>query len=134
MYQWSPIWHGNEIEVIVKLSNQFYIRFFPSFIVCDFKARSGVTQRGIPIQTISRSSQFNNTVYPLEIGIKVTDFYEQYFGIDYALPKQGILRCIRSSIIILLVTYFQFFFHSIPDLIAIPDFVSGAVFTVEQSS
>merc|ERR1740128_1340201 len=39
--------------------------------------------------------------YPLKIGIAVTDYYEKYFDIDYALPKQ--------------------------DLVAIPDFVSGAM-------
>lgn len=67
---------------------------FGSFIVCDFKAREDVTARGIPFRTISRESQFESTKYPMEVGIKVTDFYEQYFDIEYALPKQGIAALI----------------------------------------
>ncbi|XP_046631093.1 glutamyl aminopeptidase-like [Daphnia pulicaria] len=77
------------------------VTYLACFIVCDFKERVGSTQRGIPIKTIARSNQFNSTEYPLEIGIKATDYYEKYFDIDYVLPKQ--------------------------DLIAIPDFVSGAM-------
>ncbi|XP_057378962.1 glutamyl aminopeptidase-like [Daphnia carinata] len=77
------------------------VTYLACFIVCDFKERLGHTKRGVPIRTISRSNQFNSTEYPLEIGIKATDYYEEYFDIDYVLPKQ--------------------------DLIAIPDFVSGAM-------
>lgn len=65
------------------------VTYLACFIVCDFKERPGVTSRGIPIRTIARGSQYNSTEYPLEIGIKVTDFYEKYFDYDYALPKQG---------------------------------------------
>ncbi|KAI9551578.1 hypothetical protein GHT06_021911 [Daphnia sinensis] len=77
------------------------VTYLACFIVCDFQERLGHTKRGVPIRTISRSNQFNSTVYPLEIGIKATDYYEEYFDIEYVLPKQ--------------------------DLIAIPDFVSGAM-------
>lgn len=65
------------------------VTYLACFIVCDFKERLGSTQRGIPIKTIARSNQFNSTEYPLEIGIKATDYYEKYFDIDYVLPKQG---------------------------------------------
>jgi len=85
-----------EFDTSVKM-----VTYLACFIVCDFKARSNVTSRGVPIRAISREDQFDNTVYPLNIGVKVTDYYEDYFGLNYALPKQ--------------------------DLIAIPDFVSGAM-------
>ncbi len=65
------------------------VTYLACFIVCDFKGRVGSTQRGIPIKTIARSNQYNSTEYPLEIGIKATDYYEKYFDIDYVLPKQG---------------------------------------------
>lgn len=65
------------------------VTYLACFIVCDFTERLGQTKRGIPIRTIARPNQFESTEYPLEIGIKATDYYEEYFGIDYVLPKQG---------------------------------------------
>lgn len=65
------------------------VTYLACFIVCDFTERLGYTKRGIPIRTIARPNQYNSTEYPLEIGIKATDYYEEYFGIDYVLPKQG---------------------------------------------
>lgn len=73
------------------------VTYLACFIVCDFQERLGHTKRGVPIRTISRSNQFNSTVYPLEIGIKATDYYEEYFDIDYVLPKQGMLLIQRTS-------------------------------------
>lgn len=54
------------------------------------------------------------------MGVKITDYYEDYFGIKYALPKQGdfishFIKNSNNSILLFL------------DLIAIPDFVSGAM-------
>jgi len=77
------------------------VTYLACFIVCDFQIREGKTARGIPFRVLSRSNQINSTEYPLQIGIAITDYYEKYFGIDYVLPKQ--------------------------DLVAIPDFVSGAM-------
>ncbi len=54
------------------------------------------------------------------MGVKITDYYEEYFGIKYALPKQGDFK-----------TYFiynlKYCILLFLDLIAIPDFVSGAM-------
>lgn len=68
------------------------VTYLACFIVCDFRERNGTTKRNIPIRTIARPDQYDSTEYPLEIGIKVTDFYEEYFGIPYALPKQGKIK------------------------------------------
>lgn len=65
------------------------VTYLACFIVCDFEKRPGFTGRGVPISTIARPNQYNSTEYPLQIGIKATDFYESYFDIDYVLPKQG---------------------------------------------
>jgi|688.fasta_scaffold690085_1 glutamyl aminopeptidase len=67
------------------------VTYLACFIVCDFKERNDTTHGAVPIpvRTIARSNQFNSTQYPLEIGVKATEYYEKYFDIPYALPKQG---------------------------------------------
>ena len=66
------------------------VTYLACFTVCDFKERHGQTARGVPMRAIVRPNQYDSTEYPLEIGIKVTDFYEKYFDIEYVLPKLGI--------------------------------------------
>lgn len=98
------------------------VTYLACFIVCDFQIREGQTARGTPLRVLSRSNQFNSTEYPLKIGIAITDYYEKYFGIDYVLPKQGSINLkigpfeLVSSLVFIFV-----------DLVAIPDFVSGAM-------
>jgi glutamyl aminopeptidase len=66
------------------------VTYLACFIVCDFEERIGETANNkIPFRVISRPDQINSTEYPLDVGIKVTDYYEDYFGLRYALPKQG---------------------------------------------
>lgn len=38
----------------------------------------------------------NQTRYALEFGVNVTNFFEQYFGLDYPLPKMG--KCITFEL------------------------------------
>ena len=66
------------------------VTYLACFIVCDFEERIGETVNNkIPFRVISRPDQIKSTEYPLDVGIKVTDYYEDYFGLRYALPKQG---------------------------------------------
>lgn len=67
------------------------VTYLACFIVCDFKERLGYTKRGLPVRSIARPNQYDSTEYPLKIGILVTEYYEEYFGIEYALPKLGLL-------------------------------------------
>ena len=75
------------------------VTYLACFIVCDFKERLNFTERELPMRAIARSDQYNSTEYPLEIGIKVTEYYEKYFDIEYALPKQGEVMLLVPSLI-----------------------------------
>jgi aminopeptidase N len=44
------------------------------------------------VRVFSRPDQIEKTSYALETAIKVLEFYENYFGIDYPLEKLGINR------------------------------------------
>ncbi|MBN3301040.1 ERAP2 aminopeptidase, partial [Amia calva] len=75
--------------------------YLVAFVVCDFKSVSGYTASGIQVSIFAVPHKWDQTHYALEAAVKLLEFYEEYFNIYYPLPKQ--------------------------DLIAIPDFQSGAM-------
>ncbi|KAL1123098.1 hypothetical protein AAG570_002186 [Ranatra chinensis] len=76
--------------------------YLACFIVCDFdRLESGATASGTPITVYARQGQADNMKFARDLAVKAMDYYTKYFEIDYPLPKL--------------------------DLIAIPDFVSGAM-------
>ncbi|XP_054269208.1 aminopeptidase A-like isoform X1 [Macrosteles quadrilineatus] len=76
--------------------------YLACFIVCDFEHLPTIkTKRGLDVNVYARSGQIQKMDYAQKIAASTIDFYIDYFGIDYPLPKL--------------------------DLIAIPDFVSGAM-------
>ncbi|XP_072521294.1 endoplasmic reticulum aminopeptidase 2 [Salminus brasiliensis] len=75
--------------------------YLVAFIVCDFKSVSKRTVTGIDVSIYAVPHKWHQTHYALEAAVKLLEFYETYFNIYYPLPKL--------------------------DLIAIPDFQSGAM-------
>uniref|UniRef100_A0A4W3KAX3 Aminopeptidase n=1 Tax=Callorhinchus milii TaxID=7868 RepID=A0A4W3KAX3_CALMI len=75
--------------------------YLVAFIVCDFKSVSAITSTGIKVSIYAVPDKWSQTHYALEAAVKLLEFYEHYFNIYFPLPKQ--------------------------DLVAIPDFQSGAM-------
>lgn len=75
--------------------------YLVAFVICDFKSVTASTSSGIKVSIYAVPEKLHQTHYALDVAVKMLDFYEQYFNIRYPLPKQ--------------------------DLIAIPDFQSGAM-------
>lgn len=75
--------------------------YLVAFVICDFKSVTAKTSSGVQVSIYAAPEKWSQTHYALEVAIKMMDFYEGYFNIPYPLPKQ--------------------------DLIAIPDFQSGAM-------
>lgn len=71
------------------------------FIVCDFHYLEARTKTNIPVRTYATPDRVNQTQFSLDIAVHSMDLYEELFNMSYPLPKQ--------------------------DLIAIPDFASGAM-------
>lgn len=69
--------------------------------------------------------KWEQTHYALEVAVKMLDFYEDYFNIPYPLPKQGLTFAIIIFFCHVLSSCTHMLFLS--DLIAIPDFQSGAM-------
>ncbi|XP_033100366.1 glutamyl aminopeptidase-like [Anneissia japonica] len=99
-----------DVDTKETIDGLIYTKFNPSvkmstylacFIVCNFSSVEGQTARGVPFKVYAPHDSIYQADYALSIGINVTDYYEDYFDIPYPLPKL--------------------------DMIAIPDFVSGAM-------
>ncbi|KAM9359901.1 endoplasmic reticulum aminopeptidase 2 isoform 1-T2 [Symphorus nematophorus] len=75
--------------------------YLVAFVICDFKYVTATTSSGVQVSIYASPEKWQQTRYALEVAVKMLDFYEDYFNIHYPLPKQ--------------------------DLIAIPDFQSGAM-------
>jgi len=78
------------------------VTYLACFIVCDFEFQEKLTAVHKTKFRVYATPQQKQTVkYALDIGSNITDFFTNYFDLPYPLPKQ--------------------------DMIAIPDFVSGAM-------
>ncbi|XP_076010299.1 endoplasmic reticulum aminopeptidase 1b [Genypterus blacodes] len=75
--------------------------YLVAFIVSDFLSVSRTTQHGVKISVYSVPEKIDQTAFALDAAVKLLDFYDDYYDIPYPLPKQ--------------------------DLVAIPDFQSGAM-------
>ncbi|XP_010864060.3 endoplasmic reticulum aminopeptidase 2 [Esox lucius] len=75
--------------------------YLVAFIVCDFSSVSETTASGVKVSVYAAPDKLQQTHYALKAAVKLLEFYEEYFNINYPLPKQ--------------------------DLVAIPDFQSGAM-------
>jgi aminopeptidase N len=75
--------------------------YLVAWVVGEFDFVEGKTKGGIPMRVYTPLGQASKGEFSLDVGIKVLDFFTEYFGIPYPLPKL--------------------------DHIAIPDFSAGAM-------
>ncbi|XP_045703858.1 endoplasmic reticulum aminopeptidase 1 [Phyllostomus hastatus] len=86
----------DHFDVTVKMST-----YLVAFIISDFKSVSKMTKSGVKVSVYAVPDKINQADYALGAAVTLLEFYEDYFGIPYPLPKQ--------------------------DLAAVPDFQSGAM-------
>ena len=78
------------------------VTYLACFIVCDFEYEEKLTPiHQTKFRVYATPSQKDRVRYALDIGANITDFFADYYNFSYPLPKQ--------------------------DMIAIPNFVSGAM-------
>ena len=73
-----------------------------AWVVGELHKKSAVTKRGVEVNVWATAAHSASMFdFPLDIAVRTIDFFEEYFGIDYPLPKS--------------------------DHVALPDFSSGAM-------
>ena len=61
-----------------------------AFVVCDFEMKSDRTEtNNITVSVIASKEKLYQADFALQTATQLTEYYEQYFGIRYPLPKQG---------------------------------------------
>ncbi|BFZ00939.1 hypothetical protein BsWGS_03978 [Bradybaena similaris] len=72
-----------------------------AFIVCDFNYSQSLTKYNVTYRAWATPQSVDQTEFALDAGVKIIEYFEDYFNVTYPLPKQ--------------------------DMIAIPDFAAGAM-------
>jgi aminopeptidase N len=72
-----------------------------AFVIGDIKYKEAKTKQGVVVRTYATPDNVKLTDFALDVAVQCLEFYNDYFGIDYPLPK-----C---------------------DMVALPDFASGAM-------
>ena len=65
------------------------VTYLACFIVCDFERRTLDMQSGKKFSVYATKDQIDGVEYALQIGRNISNFFENYFGVNYPLPKQG---------------------------------------------
>lgn len=70
--------------------------YLACFIVCDFQSLESVkADQGFPLTVYAKSGQTENMQYAQHVGLKAINYFVNYFGIQYSLPKIGM--CLNSN-------------------------------------
>lgn len=72
-----------------------------AFIIGEFDFVQGMTKNGTLVRCLSVPGKADQLTFSLDVGVRCLDWYNEFFGIPYPLPKM--------------------------DMIAIPDFAAGAM-------
>lgn len=64
--------------------------YLVAFVVCDFVKISDISTHKINISVIADKDKISQAQFALGAATKIMDFYTEFFGIPYPLPKQGI--------------------------------------------
>ena len=68
--------------------------YLSCFIVSDFQYKNRIIDAGgigknFDMRVFATPAQLNKVDFALDTGAKITEFYIQYFQIEYPLPKLG---------------------------------------------
>jgi aminopeptidase N len=61
--------------------------YLVAFLVSEFEKVSSATKRGVKVSVYSRPEFIADTSLSVQVAADSLDFYEEWFGIQYPLPK-----------------------------------------------
>lgn len=125
--------------------------YLVAFVICDFKRINSPIKEHIHVYAAEH--MLPQATYAADTAAKLTEYFETFFDVPYPLPKQGTLYIfpylfilhfiviylyyffyfleafyrVRARALLLLLKYFNYRRAPCIDLIAIPNFTSGAM-------
>ena len=78
--------------------------YLVAFVVCDFSKITNKTSRGVSVSVYAPPDQITQASFALDVATKVMDFYEDFFGVPYPLPKLGKYPIWYLQIMLILVS------------------------------
>lgn len=95
---------GNGTKVVKYGTTPLMSSYLVAFAVGEFEFIESKTKNGCPVRVYTVHGKKQQGSYALDLAVKALDYYNEWFNIDYPLPK-----C---------------------DLIAIPDFSMGMLISI----
>lgn len=74
----------DEFEETVDMST-----YLVAFVVCDFAQVHSITKTGVNVSVIAAPHKIGQAQFALESATKIMDYYHDFFGVPYPLPKEG---------------------------------------------
>ena len=74
----------DEFQETVEMST-----YLVAFVVCDFVTISKMSEKNVNVSVIASKDKIDQAHFALESATKIMDYYDEFFGVEYPLPKQG---------------------------------------------
>lgn len=63
--------------------------YLACFIVSDFENKSAELDNGLQMRVFATPAQLDKVDFALDTGVKIVEYYINYFNVPYPLPKLG---------------------------------------------
>jgi len=63
--------------------------YLVAFVVCDYRSITNKTQKGVDVSIHTPPELLGQAKFALQTAVQLTDYYDNFFGVPYPLPKQG---------------------------------------------
>jgi aminopeptidase N len=74
----------DEFEESVEMST-----YLVAFVICDFESISNKTNKNVEVAIHTPHGLLNQAHFALQTAVQLMDYYDDFFGVAYPLPKQG---------------------------------------------
>ena len=79
-------WNADVFDETVPMST-----YLVAYVISDFEYIQNKTKRGVDVEVYAKKQSIDNNEgqFALEEAVKLVDFYEEYFGVEYPLKKSS---------------------------------------------
>ena len=74
----------DEFQETVEMST-----YLVAFVVCDFVTITKMSEKNVNVSVIASKDKIGQAQFALDSATKIMDYYDEFFGVEYPLPKQG---------------------------------------------